>query len=101
MNEQRLKGLIGLSVRAGQAVFGETACRKLAEAGQCALLLLAEDASPNAADRYRTLSRRTGVPLLNIPPGMPEAATGRGCIAIGIRNGPFAEQFAGCLKGDN
>ena len=40
MNEQRLKGLMGLCVRAGQAVFGEDGCRKSVAGGQCGILLM-------------------------------------------------------------
>ena len=40
MDERRMKGLMGLCVRAGQAVFGEEACRKSITGGQCGILLL-------------------------------------------------------------
>ena len=40
MDERRMKGLMGLCVRAGQAVFGEDGCRRSVAGGQCGLLLL-------------------------------------------------------------
>ena len=39
MDERRMKGLMGLCVRAGQAVFGEDGCRRAVMNGQCGLLL--------------------------------------------------------------
>ena len=39
MNETKLKGLMGLCVRAGQAVFGEDSCMKAVREGKTALLL--------------------------------------------------------------
>ena len=39
MDEKRLRGLMGLCVRAGQAVFGEDGCRKAISTGECGILL--------------------------------------------------------------
>ena len=39
MDEQKVRGLMGLTVRAHQATFGEDGCLKALRKGQCALLL--------------------------------------------------------------
>ena len=42
--ENKLRGLMGLCVRARQAVFGEDGCMKTIRAGNCGVLLLASGA---------------------------------------------------------
>ena len=44
MDNARLRGLIGLTVRARQAVFGEDGCLKTIRAGNCGVLLAPFDA---------------------------------------------------------
>ena len=97
MNEQRLKGLLGLSVRAGQAVFGEDSCRRLLAGGQGGILLLDEAASENTRKKSRELCERTETPLALLPEGMIPAATGRDNMAMALRKGAFADQVTSCL----
>lgn len=66
MNE-RLKNAVGLAMRAGKCVSGQSAVEKCLQAGGAKLLILDETASKNAADRAAGLSRRWGVPLLRMP----------------------------------
>ena len=97
MNETRLKGILGLSVRAGQAVFGEDTCRRLLSAGKGAVLLLDGDASENTRKKYRELCGRTGIPIAILPAGLIEAATGKDNTAMALKEGAFAEQVKSCL----
>jgi len=97
MNEQKLKGWLGLSLRAGQAVFGEDGCRKAVSKGQCALLLMDGGASMNTRKRYEAMSGRTGVRFYILPEGLMEEATGKPGMAMGIRTGSLAEQIITCL----
>ena len=69
MDDRRIKGLMGLCVRAGQAVFGEEGCRKALTGGQCALLLLDGGISPNSRKRYEELSERTETRTELLPAG--------------------------------
>ena len=97
MNEQRLKGLLGLSVRAGQAVFGTDTCRRLMAGGQCGILLLDGDAAENTREKAREACERAGTPMAVLPAGMIPAATGRDNMVMALRKGAFAEQVTGCL----
>ncbi len=97
MDEKRLRGLMGLCVRAGQAVFGEDGCRKAIGNGECGILLADGGMSENTRKRYENLCRRTGVPLETIPPGLLEEATGRPGAAMAVKMGNFAEQIRECF----
>ena len=97
MDERRLKGLLGICVRSGQAVFGEDGCRKAAGRGECGLLLLDGGASGNTRKKYEGLCRGKDLPMAILPEGLIEAATGRPCMAMGIRKGPMLTQVTGCL----
>jgi len=97
VNEQKLKGILGLSVRAGQAVFGEDTCTRLIGSGRCAVLLLDGGASENTRGRYAALCERNGTDFVILPPGLIGTATGRDNMAMALRGGAFAEQLIGCL----
>ena len=101
MNEQRLKGLMGLCVRAGQAVFGEDACRKAITAGQCGILLADGDMSRNTRERYERVCEATGTEMAVLPAGLLEEATGRPGAAMAVKTGSFAEQISCCMKQDS
>ena len=98
MDGRRLKGILGLCVRAGKAAFGEEVCRKSLECGKCGILLLDEAASANTRDRYDSLCKRTGIEMALLPEGFLSEATGRSNIALAVMKGSFAEQVGRCLK---
>ncbi len=98
MNEQRLKGLMGLCVRAGQAVFGEDGCRKAVSRGECGALLVDSGASAHTRERYERLCGAAGIPLLSLPEGWLQEATGKPGMAMAVRPGPFSEQVISCLS---
>ena len=93
MNEQRLKGLMGLSVRARQAVFGEDGCLKCVRGGHCVILLLDQDASPATQSKYRSACERTGTPLLLLRPGLLLEATGRPGMAMAVVQGGLGSEL--------
>ncbi len=97
MDEKRLRGLMGLCVRAGQAVFGEDGCRKTITAGQCGILLADGGISENSRKRYEDICRRTGTRMELLPSGMLEEATGRPGAAMAVKTGSFSEQMISCL----
>ena len=97
MDERRLKGLMGLCVRAGQAVFGEEGCRRSITGGQCGLLLLDSGISENSRKHYEDLCAYTKTRMAMLPPDLLEEATGRPGTAMAVKQGSFTEQMINCL----
>ena len=93
MDERRMKGLMGLCVRAGQAVFGEEGCRKAIMNGKCGILLADRDISDNSRERYEEMCRMTGTRMEMLPSGMLGEATGKPGVAMAVRSGSFSEQI--------
>lgn len=60
-------GLVGLGVRAGQVVIGVDAVRSALQAGKCACVVVASDATPRANDKVVRLAKAKGVPLVEGP----------------------------------
>ena len=101
MDEQRVRGYMGLSVRAGMAVFGEDGCMKSVRRGKCAALLLDAGASENTLSRYRKTCEHAGVPYFILPEGLLWRATGRPGMAMALKPGGLAEQLIGLLSGQD
>ena len=97
MDEKRLRGIMGLCVRAGQAVFGEDGCRKAIQNGECGILLADGGMSANTRKRYESVCSRTETQMAELPEGLLEEATGRPGAAMAVKKGHFAEQIAGML----
>ena len=97
MDERRIKGLMGLCVRAGQAVFGEDGCRRAVANGQCGILLADGDISENSRKRYEELCERTGTRMEMLPSGLLAEATGKPGAAMAVKTGSFSEQMISCL----
>ena len=97
MDERRMKGLMGLCVRAGQAVFGEEGCRKSVTGGQCGVLLLDGGISENSRKRYEDLCEHTGTRMAILPAGLLEEATGKPGATMAVKQGSFSEQMISCL----
>ena len=97
MDEKRLKGLMGLCVRAGQAAFGEDGCRRTVAEGRCGVLLMDGEISANTRMHYEELCEREGVAAAVLPAGLLGEATGRPGKAMAVREGHFAEQIRRCL----
>ena len=90
--ENKLRGLMGLCVRARQAVFGEDGCMKTIRAGNCGVLLLDSGASKATQDKYRGVCENAKTPLLELPEGLLHEATGKPGVAMAILQGGFAKQ---------
>lgn len=97
MDENKLRGLMGLCVRAGQAVFGEDGCMKAIRQGQCAVLLMDGRASPATRDKYRWACFHAQTPLGELPEGLLHAATGKPGVAMAVQPGGLADQIQGIL----
>ena len=97
MNEQKLTGMMGLALRARQAVTGTDACRMMIEAGKCGILLMDESTGINTRKKMENLCERTRTQFAVIPVGLMESATGYQGVLMAIRKGSFADQAAVCL----
>ena len=96
MNEQqlgKLRGLMGLCVRARQAVFGEDGCLKTIRAGNCGVLLLDAGASSATQDKYRGACQHAGVDMVQLPQGLLHEATGKPGVAMAVLKGGLASQI--------
>ena len=93
MNGQRLKGMLGLALRARKAVLGTDASRILIRSGKCGVLLLDEAAGVNTRKKAEDLCRQTGTPIRTVPEHLIGDATGRSNIVMGVQDGSFAEQI--------
>lgn len=97
MEESKLRGLMGLCVRARQATFGADGCLQAVRAGKAGILLVDDDASPATAQKYDAACAHHGVPMARLRPGLLEEATGRPGVAMAIMPGGLAEQIRSLL----
>ena len=95
---RRVRGLMGLCVRARQAVFGEDGCLKTIRSGQCGALLLDDGASAATREKYRGACERSGVALIGLPEGLLYEATGRPGVAMAVLSGGLAQQLTGLIE---
>ena len=93
MNEQRIRGLMGLCVRGRMAVFGEDGCLKSVRGGNCGLVLLDSGASAATREKYRGACEHAGVPLRMLPEGLLGEATGRPGMAMALQPGGICQQL--------
>ena len=96
--ENKLRGLMGLCVRARQAVFGEDGCMKTIRGGNCGVLLLDSGASPATRDKYRGVCQHANTPMVELPEGLLHEATGKPGMAMAILKGGFANQVQQMMK---
>ena len=96
--ENKLRGLMGLCVRARQAVFGEDGCMKTIRGGNCGVLLLDSGASQATRDKYRGVCANANTPMVELPEGLLHEATGKPGVAMAILKGGFANQVQQMMK---
>lgn len=101
MEENRLRGLLGLCVRARQAVFGEDGCLKTLRGGDCAVLLLDSGASKATQEKYAGACAHAGVPLRRLREDLLEEATGRPGVAMAVKPGGLAQQILTILPDES
>ena len=99
--ENKLRGLMGLCLRARQAVFGEDGCMKTIRGGNCGVLLLDSGASKATQDKYRGVCENADTPLVELPEGLLHEATGKPGVAMAILKGGFANQVQQMMKPTN
>jgi len=64
LKQNKILSLLGLAVRAGDAVSGEFAVDKAGKSGRAYLLIIAEDASQNTKKHYLDMCRYYGIPFV-------------------------------------
>ena len=99
--ENKLRGLMGLCLRARQAVFGEDGCMKTIRGGNCGVLLLDSGASEATRDKYRGVCSNAGTLLVELPEGLLHEATGKPGVAMAILKGGFAGQVIQMMNATN
>ena len=101
IQENKLRGLMGLCVRARQAVFGEDGCMKTIRAGNCGVLLLDSGASKATQDKYRGVCENANTALELLPEGLLHEATGKPGVAMAVLKGGLASQIKQTMKPTN
>ena len=101
MNEQKLYGLIGLAFRARQAESGMEACRILIRSGKCGIMLIDLDTGPNTRKKCAELCEASHTPLVVLPAGMIENATGKNSMVICMKKGSFTEEIRRIVPDEN
>ena len=97
--ETKLRGLMGLCVRARQATFGEDGCLKSIRGGGCAVLLLDRlyRLYPDGGRALEAVAAvacdDAGVQMALLPRGLLQDATGRSGVAMAVAPGGLAEQI--------
>ena len=94
-----MTGMLGLAARARQTAAGMDACRIMIRSGKCGVLLLDADAGPNTRKKAEELCRQTGTPLMLLPAGLIEKATGKSNMIVSVLEGPFTEGFLKLKEG--
>ena len=97
--ENKLRGLMGLCLRARQAVFGEDGCMKTIRSGNCGVLLLDSGASKATQDKYKGVCDNAKTPLVELPEGLLHEATGKPGVAMAVLRGGLANQIRQQLSG--
>jgi ribosomal protein L7Ae-like RNA K-turn-binding protein len=88
-----LLGLLGLGLRGGLVVIGVDAVRKELQSGAVRCVVLANDASPRAAEKVVRLAAGRGVPMVKGPDAAAIGARlGRPPVmAVGVRDRGLAD----------
>lgn len=99
-NVQQLRGMLGLCVRARQAVFGMDGCLNAVRGQTAGVLLLDAGASMATRKKYADTCSNHGVPLLELPEGLLEESTGRSGVAMAVNKGGFSERILTLAAGE-
>lgn len=96
---QKAAGLIGLAVRARQAITGESACVTAIRTGKAGAALLDGGASENARKRFMDTCAHYQIPLFLFPEGLLGQASGKpGRMALVLSPGNFSKSVLTLLQ---
>ena len=90
---------LGIARKAGLLILGEDACDAAVSAGKAKLLMLASDASPNAAKRAGSMLQGHRAPLTRLPWTKEElsAMMGKSCSMLCLTDLSLAARFASAM----
>lgn len=89
----RLRGMMGLCVRARQGVFGMDGCLNGIRGGKVGLVLMDAEASAGTAKKLQDACHSHQIPLRVIPEGVLQEATGRSGIVMAVNPGGLCDQL--------
>ncbi|MBQ8159143.1 MAG: hypothetical protein IJ083_00200 [Clostridia bacterium] len=98
MNENSVRGLIGLCVKTGKAQFGESRCLGAIRGGKGAVLLLDRAASENTKKRYRHACVYYHVKMVMMPEDLIARASGRDVMAVCMLHSELTEKLMVLLQ---
>ena len=98
MDENKLRGLMGLCVRARQATFGMDGCLKAVRTSQAGVALLDAGASAATKDKFLSACEHHGIPVHVVPQGLLQEATGRPGVTMTVAQGGLANQLRSLLE---
>ena len=101
MNGTKIRGMIGLALRARKAAKGMDACRLLIRSGKCGILLMDGKTSFRTMKKCREMCERTGTPVGILPERLIGEAAGSGSMLLGLYKGPMAEQVLAMMDSDS
>ncbi len=90
--EQRLYNAMGFCQKAGRCQSGDFSAEKALKAGKAKLVLLERSASDNTKDKYESLCRVRGVPLLLVEE-VGRAIGKPGRLVMAVTDGNFAKMI--------
>ncbi|MBR5232475.1 MAG: ribosomal L7Ae/L30e/S12e/Gadd45 family protein [Clostridia bacterium] len=100
-NTERLRGILGLSQRAGRLVTGMDTTLSTVRTGKAVLVLLDESAAENTVKKLTDACIYYHVPLLKLPQDLLSYATGRDGRMMGaLTDRGFAEKVKGLMAAD-
>ncbi|HWQ57888.1 MAG TPA: ribosomal L7Ae/L30e/S12e/Gadd45 family protein [Clostridia bacterium] len=92
-DDKKLRGALGLAMKAGKCAAGDFACEKLVRAGGARLVVLDGGASGNTKDKYRGMCARLGIPLIEVE-DMGDAIGKPGRMIAAVADEGFARLIA-------
>ncbi len=89
---EKMRGYLGLAVRAGQAALGSSLALRDIRDGRAAVVLIDEGASENTRKKLMDACAFRSVPCLTLPSGWIRSSCGSGdWMAMSVRRGGLAE----------
>lgn len=99
--ENHAASFLGLCMRAGRLVIGQSACVELIRKDEAALVLLDAGASENTRKRIADGCHSHGAPLYALSAGVLGHAIGRrGCMVTALRPDGMADKLLALLSGE-
>lgn len=91
---ERLRGLMGLAMRAGQVTLGANLALNVIKSGKAALVLLDEDASENTRKKLMDACAFRAIPIYMLPHGLIDDACGKDSrYAAALKAGGLADKI--------